>query len=98
MRYIIIILIVFFPFLGFSQDKIPVKQLGISAGSGININGSGVISNTPDDGIYNTRISVRGVFGQPVAYMHSIGIFSDGSGLEVFPPPSGMPSYASLLG
>src|SRR5690625_185711 len=98
MRYIIITLILLFPFLGFSQDKIPVKQLGISAGSGININGSGVISNTHDDGIYNKRISVRGVFGRPVSYMDSIGIFSNGSGLEIFPATSGIPSNASVLG
>src|SRR5690625_2704751 len=98
MRYIIIILIVLFPFLGFSQDKIPVKQLGISAGSGININGSSVISTTQVDGIYNKRISVRCVFEQPVSYMDSIVICSNGSELEVFPATSGIPSNASVLG
>jgi len=53
MRYIIIILIVLFPFWGFSQDKIPVKQLGISAGQGIILNsGNGKI--LIDDNFFGT--------------------------------------------
>lgn len=51
MRYIIIILILLFPFLGFSQDKIPVKQLDIGAVKSPNAKASLYIADKRNDNL-----------------------------------------------
>jgi len=51
MRYIIIILIVLFPFIGFSQDKIPVKQLDIGAVKSPNAKASLYIADKRNDNL-----------------------------------------------